>query len=119
MVKKMVFRNKTDWTECLRKEDKDVLKEILSLAGKHRCAYIQADDVRIAQLWCALIELKRIIDEQQRVIRKLSEPFKRIVEVGEAEKRKAIRKLVSSIVQPKSEEEKESVEKLVETLMKF
>lgn len=114
-----MITKKDEWVECLREEDKKILKELLGLAAKNRCAYIQAKDVRIAQIWCALIELKKQLDEQGKLIEKLTQPFRKIVEIGEAEKRKAIRKIVSSLVQPKTEEEKKSIEELVETLMKF
>jgi len=114
-----MFGKKQDWTECLMKEDREILKELVAKAAKHRCAYLSADDVKVAQLWTALIEMKKEFDKKIELLDRVVEPFKKIVEFGEMEKRKAIKKLVSSMISPKSEEEKKTVDDLVEALMKF
>lgn len=114
-----MFSRKQEWTECLGKEDRDILKKLVEKTSKHRCAYLSADDVKVAQLWLALLEMKKELDEKIALLDKVIEPFKKIVELGEIEKKKAIKKLVSSIVNPKTDEEKKTVDDLVETLLKF
>lgn len=107
-----------DWKEYLSEEARGELKEIIDLAKRHKPAYSHADDTRIAQLWSALIELRKEIKELKEITEKVSLPFKAIVEIGEREKRKAIERIITEIVKP-SPEEKESVQKLVDSLMKF
>jgi len=114
----MVLERK-DWKEWLREEDKKELAEILDLAAKHRCAYCQAKDVKIAQLWCALLELRKELKEIKEKVEIASKPFEHIVEIGEAAKRQAIEDLTKELIRPKTEAEKEAVRKLVDSLMKF
>jgi D-serine deaminase-like pyridoxal phosphate-dependent protein len=111
--------SKKDWKECLSEEDKKVLEELIATTKRHRCAYLQADDVKVAQLWCALVEMRKELDNTKKLLGKIEEPFRAIVEVGEAEKRKAIEKIVSEIVKPTDKETEEATRKLVESLMKF
>ncbi|MFH7882483.1 MAG: hypothetical protein QW140_02070 [Candidatus Aenigmatarchaeota archaeon] len=115
----MFFDKEKDWKECLSPEAQKIISELFEETKKHKCAYMNADDVKIAQLWCALIEIKKQFDEISKNIKKLEEPFKAIVEIGEAEKRKTIEKVVEELIKPESEEEKEATKKLVESLMKF
>ncbi len=109
-----MFR-KSDWKDCLDAESKEIIKKLIESAEKHRCAWIRADDVRIAQLWCALIEMKKEMEK----LSILAQPWKAIIELGELEKRRTIEKALTDILQPKDKEQKEIVNKLVESLMKF
>ncbi len=108
-----------DWKECLQPEDQRILAEILSMTKRHKCAYCQGDDVKVSQLWCALVELKKMLDKMQKVQTVLEEPFRAIVEVGDAEKRKAVERLVREIVRPTDVPSEQATKKLVESLMKF
>lgn len=110
---------KEEWKELLTDESREVLENILYLTKRHKGAYTQADDVKIAQLWSALIEMKKQFDEMKDVVGKLKEPWLSIVSVGEAEKRKAIERIVSDIIKPTNEDSQEATQKLVESLMKF
>ncbi len=115
----MFFEKEKDWKDFLSPEAQKIISELFEQAKKHKCAYMNADDVKIAQLWCALIEMKKQFDEISQTIKKLEEPFRAIVEIGEAEKRKTIEKIIEEMVKPETEEEKEATKKLVESLMKF
>ncbi|MFH7880643.1 MAG: hypothetical protein QXI09_01400 [Candidatus Aenigmatarchaeota archaeon] len=108
-----------DWKENLQPEIKEVLKEVLERASYHRYAYTQADDVRIAQLWVAIAQLAKELKEIKETLGKVEQPFRVIVEVGEAEKRKAIERIVEEILRPADEETRKATKKLVDTLMKF
>ena len=88
-------------------------------AKRHKGAYLQSDDVKIAQLWCALVELKRENKELREQIDKVSAPFRAIAMVGNVEKKRAIQKLIGDIVRPTEEETSEATKRLVESLMKF
>lgn len=43
----------------LTPEDEQKLNSILEQIKKHRTAYLAAGDVKLAQLWCALLEAKK------------------------------------------------------------
>jgi len=107
-----------DWKECLSPEDQSKLAEIFEMAKKQKCAYLCADDVKVAQLWCALLEMKKELDQLKETCEKTQLPFKAIVEIGEIEKRKTIEELVKEIIKPEAGQE-EATQKLVESLMKF
>lgn len=110
---------KEDWKEYLSPEAQSMLADILNQAKRHKGAYIQSDDVKTAQLWCAIVELSKKIDEIQKVQAKVEEPFKAIVELGDNEKQKAIEKVLREIVRPTDEGSEEATKKLVDSLMKF
>lgn len=115
----MFEKEPEDWKECLQPEDQQVLADILNTTKRHKGAYIQAEDVKIAQLWCALVEMKKNLDEVSKSQKILEEPFRAIVEVGEAEKRKAIERMLREIVRPTDESSEQATKRLVESLMKF
>ncbi|MCS7093915.1 MAG: hypothetical protein RMJ18_01910 [Candidatus Aenigmarchaeota archaeon] len=108
-----------DWKELLEPKTKEVLKELIERAAYHRHAYSQADDVKIAQLWAAIAEISKDLKEIKEVLGKVEQPFKVIVEIGEAEKKKTIEKIIEEIIRPSDQASQEAVKKLVDTLMKF
>lgn len=107
-----------DWKENLDERSRVILAELLEKTKKHHSAYMEADDVKIAQLWSALVEMKMELDENKELIEKLKGPFKSIVALGEIEKRKAIERMVKDIIKPDVEQE-EATQKLIDSLMKF
>ena len=115
----MVFEEEQDWKELLARDAQQVLAELLDRAKDHKAAYMQAEDVKVAQLWAALVEMKKDMACYETLIEKLVAPFRAIVAVGEEEKRKAIERIVRDIVKPAAPEEEEATKKLVESLMKF
>jgi hypothetical protein len=107
-----------DWKELLDDKTKQVLAELFDISKRHRGAYSQAEDVKAAQLWCALAEVMKELKETRDVAEKLSEPFRAIVEMGDVEKKRTIERLVRDLVKPEPGQE-EATQKLVESLMKF
>lgn len=55
----MLFRTANDWKQLLSLDDEEKLNEILRKVSKHRGAYKVSDEVKISQLWCAILELKK------------------------------------------------------------
>ena len=108
-----------DWKEYLSEEAKSILSRLFTKTQKYRGAYREADDVKIAQLWAALVEIQKEIDEVKEMLGKVEQPFKAIIEVGEAEKRKTIERLVCEIMRPTDEKTQTATKKLVDSLMKF
>lgn len=61
-------KDKGDWKENLSAEAEQELNTLLEAVRKHRCAYKAAENVQVAQVWCALIEQMRMINKlEQRV----------------------------------------------------
>ena len=115
----MVRKAEDDWKDFLSPDAKTTLAEILNSTRKHKGAYMQSDDVKVAQLWSAIIEMNKKLEEMQKIQIKLEEPFKAIVEVGDKEKRRAIADIVRGIVRPTNEGTEEATQDLVESLMRF
>ncbi len=116
----MLFEDREkDWKESLSPDAQRLLVGMFESAKKYKGAYLQADDVKVAQLWCALVELKEEMAGIREQVDKVSAPFRAIVTVGEAEKRRVIHKLVSDVIRPTEEGTSEATRRLVESLMKF
>ena len=64
----MLFKVEKNWKEYMSPEDEERLNDILKKVQKHRGAYSNADDIKMAQLWCAILELRK---ENAALLRKL------------------------------------------------
>ena len=102
----------------MSEEDQAVLAELFDVTKKHKCAYCSAEDVKVAQLWTALLEMRKDMNEMKQSVEQTSGPFKAIVELGEVEKRKTIDRLVRDMLKPEPDKE-EQTKKIVDSLMKF
>jgi len=114
-----MFKGKKDWKDNLNDDAHVILSDIIDSTKKHRCAYSSSDDVKTAQLWTALVEMKKQLDETTCLLKKVEMPFRAIIEIGEEEKKKTIEKIVNEIIEPADEATQEASRKLVESLMKF
>lgn len=112
-----MFEDK-DWKDHLDDESKAALAEIFDKSKKHECAYLEAEDVKVAQLWVAVMELSKELKNTKQMVDVLKEPFKAIVAIGEVEKRRTIERLVRDMLKPEIDQE-EATQKLVDSLMKF
>ena len=72
----MFFNSTKDWKQFLSLEDEERLNQILNKISKYRGAYKNAEDVKIAQLWCSVLEVAK----QNRI---LQNKLSRIEEVLE------------------------------------
>ncbi len=55
----MLFKVQDDWKQLLSEEDEAKMNEILKRAAKYRGAYRNAHDIKNAQIWCAMLELRK------------------------------------------------------------
>lgn len=76
----MIFTPPRDWKSFLNIDDERELNKILEKTAKHRGAYKNADEVKIAQLWCALIELRKENLILQKKLREIEDFFELISE---------------------------------------
>ncbi len=114
-----LFGEEKDWKEFLCAPAQEILAELIERAKVHRCAYTQADDVKVAQLWAALTEVVRDLKELQLKVAKMEQAFKAIEALGDLEKRRALEEKVMDILKTKRENEKEQARKIVDVLMDF
>jgi hypothetical protein len=115
----MIFDEEKDWKDLLSRDAQQILAELFEKTKDHKGAYINAEDVKIAQIWCALVELMKECTKVKEQLAMVAGPFKGIVEVGEVEKRKTVERIVRDIIKPMDQESEEATKKLVESLMKF
>jgi hypothetical protein len=95
----MLFKVSDDWKQLLPPEDEAKLNEILKRTNKYRTAYRNAQDVKTAQLWTALLEVRK---ENQALVNRL----RKVEEIFDA---------IRSRVRQQEDAEKE----LLESLEKF
>ena len=87
---------KNDWKQFLSIQDEEKLNEFLKKIAKYRGAYKNADDVKSAQLWCAVLELKKetlILQKRIDKIQYLLEGMFERVKIQEEDNKKLIESL--------------------------
>lgn len=112
-------KKEDDWKEYLNPETKSILAEVLNDTKAHKGAYMNAQDVKVAQLWCAIADMKKHLEKLEKSQIRIEEPFRAIVEAGDAEKKKVIEKILREMIRPTDEATEKTTKELVETLMKF
>jgi hypothetical protein len=55
----MLFKVSDDWKQLLSAEDEARMNDLLKRISKYRPAYRNAQDIKNAQLWTALLELRK------------------------------------------------------------
>ncbi len=55
----MLFNVADDWKQLLTPEDEARLNDILKRVAKYRGAYKNSHDIKNAQLWAAILELRK------------------------------------------------------------
>jgi hypothetical protein len=83
-----------DWKENLSIEAEQELNQLLERVRKHRCAYRDADNVQMAQLWCALIEIVRTYKELDSRVSRIEKIFNNLFRSYEEDKDKLIKSLL-------------------------
>ena len=115
----MLFGEEADWKELLSGKAQVELAELIEKARQHRSAYMQADDVKVAQLWTALTEIAMDLKAIRESLNKIEIFARGFAQIGDLAKREAIKEKISDLVKPKTSREREEVEKIVDTLMEF
>ena len=92
----MLFKIVDDWKQNLPAEDELRLNEIIRKVSKHRNAYRSSKDVKIAQLWCAILELdkkNRDVSADMRKLKVIIDGFAAVIRQAEAQDDQLIRSL--------------------------
>ena len=106
------FQKKDDWKSSLSKKDEKKLNEILVKAEKHKAAYLKSNNVKIAQLWIALLEMEKENEIMERRVRRIEYIFSGMTE--------RLRDELKGEDMKKAEDKKErDLENLIRSLEKF
>ena len=76
----MLFKIVDDWKQFLPPEDETRLNNVLKNVAKHRNAYRASKDVKIAQLWCAFLEMQKQNQILYKKIKRMEFVFEGIAE---------------------------------------
>lgn len=114
-----MFDEETDWKEFLSTEEQVELAELIEKTKKYKGAYIQAEDVKVAQVWCTLIKMSKRLKETQGRLEKLESTMKALAEIGNIAKRDALQEKVRDILKIQDSKEKKIADKIVDSLMEL
>ena len=76
----MLFKIVDDWKQFLAPDDEVRMNDVLKNVAKHRNAYRASKDVKVAQLWCALLEMQKQNQSLHKRIKKMEFIFDGIAE---------------------------------------
>ena len=106
------LQKKDDWKKSLTSKDEKKLNEILFKTEKHKAAYLKSNNVKIAQLWAAMLEMEKEKEYMEKRVRRMEYVFSGMTE-----------RLRDEIIREdtkKNEEKKEKdLENLIRSLEKF
>lgn len=89
----MLFNATKNWKKFLSVEDEMLLNELLLKGARNRGAYKNADDVKIAQLWCAMVETKKHINSVDERLRRIEYMLGGIISRSREEEDKLLKTL--------------------------
>ncbi|MEM7826683.1 MAG: hypothetical protein QXQ40_00465 [Candidatus Aenigmatarchaeota archaeon] len=82
----MLFKTTKNWKKYLNVDDEIILNDILKKTAKHRGAYKNSDEIKIAQLWCSLIEAEKKINTLDARLKRLEYILGGIIKRAEEDK---------------------------------
>ncbi|MBI2579462.1 MAG: hypothetical protein HYW27_00995 [Candidatus Aenigmarchaeota archaeon] len=92
----MLFKQDDNWKKYLGMEDEEHLNDLLRKSSRHRGAYKNSDDVKMAQMWCAMLEMRKENIILQKRLRRMEEFFDSILEKHRKHEREKL-ELVESL----------------------
>lgn len=89
----MLLKTNKNWKKYLNVDDEALLNKIIEDVAKYRSAYKNAEDVKIAQLWCALLEMEKKIQKLDARMKRIEFIFDAIAQRMEEERSSLIKTL--------------------------
>ncbi|MEM4625429.1 MAG: hypothetical protein QXJ28_01520 [Candidatus Pacearchaeota archaeon] len=89
----MLLKTNKNWKKYLNIDDEALLNKIIEDVAKYRSAYKTAEDVKIAQLWCALLDMEKKIQRLDKRMKRIEIIFDAIAQRMEEEKSSLIKTL--------------------------
>jgi hypothetical protein len=87
-------KNDADWKENLSAESEQELNVLLEATRKHRCAYKAADNVQVAQVWCAMVEVVRMMNKLEQRVAYMERVFDKLFRGYEGERDQLLKGLL-------------------------
>ncbi len=69
-------KNIKEWKILLGEEDEKKLNDLIKNVAKYRDAYSKSDNIKISQLWCALLEMKKEQEQLEARLARLEDIFR-------------------------------------------
>ena len=82
----MLLKTNKNWKKYLNVDDEAMLNKLIEDVAKYRAAYKNAEEVKIAQLWCALLEMEKRMQRLDARLRRIEFIFDAIAKRMEEEK---------------------------------
>lgn len=89
----MLLKTNKNWKKYLNIDDEALLNKIIEDVAKYRSAYKTAEEVKIAQLWCALLDMEKKIQRIDKRMKRIEIIFDAIAQRMEEEKSSLIKTL--------------------------
>jgi len=67
----MLIKTEKNWKRYLNIDDEAIINKIIQDTAKYRAAYKNADEVKIAQIWCTFIEMEKKIQRIESRLRRI------------------------------------------------
>lgn len=89
----MLFTKSSKWKKFLSSTDEDILNKFLEKVSEYRPSYKNADQIKIAQLWCALLALRKENKNLNSRLKRLENILDSITKGDEKEKEELMESL--------------------------
>lgn len=109
---------KQDWTHFLSGDAVGLLRSILEAAYKHRTAYFKAEDIKNAQLWSAMLEMQRQINELSERVGRLEPRHEKVYRTSLADDTR-VKDMITEATKPSAQDSKGATDALVNSLLRF
>lgn len=86
----MMMKKDVNWKEFLNPEAERTLKWAIDKSKKHRGAYLNAEDVKTAQLWAALIEYTKYLQNFNDRLTRVENALNSIVDAAKDEEKEEL-----------------------------
>lgn len=90
---RMLLKVNKNWKKYLNVDDETLLNKVIEEVAKYRSAYKNAEDVKTAQLWCAILNIEKKIQRLDARMRKIELIFEAIAQRMEEERSSLIKTL--------------------------
>jgi len=89
----MFVKTEKNWKKYLSIDDEQLINKIIQDTAKYRPAYKNAEEVKIAQLWCALIDFEKKLQKIDARLKRIEFIFDGIAKRIEEEKDSLLKSL--------------------------
>jgi hypothetical protein len=67
----MLLRSEKNWKSLLTPQDEERLNGLLERTKQYRGAYMNAEDVKLAQMWCTMLQIEKENSALEARVRRL------------------------------------------------